>query len=160
MSNYDYAAIVNGITEAHGFIGDDSDPTTRAMLSGVALLHREGTVTPVALFDDESFTLNEVYLKDGKVRLSRRAVGSRMFRDSKPVMGGQVAVDLRESVVEYNATHATSEHGTAFLTNFYKMRLGQLVPVKLFEEGDVAEMTAVAFKIDEARRAKIGQVSF
>ncbi|MNG47132.1 hypothetical protein D3C79_49990 [compost metagenome] len=160
MSNYDYAAIVKAVNEAHGFIGDDNDPITRAMVSGIALLHRDGVVTPVGLFDEEHFTLNEVYLKDGKVRLSRRSVGGLMFRDMKPVFGGLVPVDLRESVVTYNTTHATNEHGTAFLTNFYKMRLGQLVPVKLFEEGEVAEMTAAAFIIDEARRAKIGHASF
>lgn len=160
MSIDNYSVIVDGVNKSNGFIDDDHDPLNRAMLSGIALLHRNGDVTPVGLFDDEHFSLNEIYLKDGKVRLSRRSVGGLMFRDTKMVFGGKVAVDLVESVVEYNSIHSTNEMGTSFLTNFYKMRLGRLVPVKLFEEGEIDELKAIAWKIDEARRTKLGSISF
>ena len=164
MSNtkQDYAAIVAAVTKAHGFIHDDQDPTAKAGLTGIALLHNDGRIYPVGLFDDEYFTLREVYLKDGKVRLSRRSDFGLFFRDhAKEVFGGKVPVDLVESVREFNVDHTTNERqGTAFLTNFYKMRLGQLVPVKLFEEGEVEEMKAAAWKIDENRRIKAGHATF
>ena len=162
MSNNDYAAIVEAVTKAHGFIFDDQDPYTKAGLTGIALLHFDGRIYPVGLFDEEHFTLREVYLDNGKVRLSRRSDFGLFFREySKEVFGGKVPVDLVESVREFNSDHATNSiQGTAFLTNFYKMRLGQLVPVKLFEDGEVEEMKAVAWKIDEARRIKSGHATF
>lgn len=148
-SHFEFARIVAAVNAQSGFVGDDHGVGNNAVLSGVALLHVNGKVYPVALHDDEYYSINELYIRDGKARLSRRAVGGVAYG----------ARDLKDSVVEFNDMHSRNENGPMFLTNFHRMRLGTLMPVQLFTKEEVQDLLENSRKVYEAIAAKRSSVA-
>lgn len=107
--------VVVATTQAQlGLVADDHSDHRSLKLAGIAALTLGDSVIPVALIKSKAFSLNRLYLKDGKVRVSREAVGGAVipmnFND-----------DVKAAVDDYNDQVANS-----------RMEVGSLQQIQYF----------------------------
>lgn len=86
------AKSVNGLV-----LDDHSAPNGRLQLCGLATLDKDGSSIPIALIEDDYFSVNEVYLdSQGCARISTRAVGGVVHTPKSQ------NVTLEEGIAAYN----------------------------------------------------------
>lgn len=104
-----YFEIGNALIKSEGVAWDDHNGGSEIKLKGVAALVIDDKAIPVGLHDSDYFSLNRLYLKDGKVHLSRESVGGTLF----PVNFS----DLWECIIDYNEKQITNKFSCGTLEN-------------------------------------------
>jgi len=74
-----YKEIEKALIESNGVIWDDHNGGYESKLMGCAALVAGDKIHAVGLHDADFFSLNRLYLKDGKVHLSTESVGGVLF---------------------------------------------------------------------------------
>lgn len=104
-----YFEIGNELIKSGGVIWDDHNGGSESKLVGLAALVLGDKVVAVGLHKTDFFSLNRVYLKDGKVHLSADSVGGTLF----PVN----FKDLWDCINDYNDKQVTNKFSCGTLEN-------------------------------------------
>lgn len=104
-----YFEIGNELIKSGGVIWDDHNGGFESKLVGLAALVLGDKVVAVGLHKADFFSLNRVYLKDGKVHLSADSVGGTLF----PVN----FKDLWDCINDYNDKQVTNKFSCGTLEN-------------------------------------------
>lgn len=104
-----YFEIGNELIKSGGVIWDDHNGGFESKLAGLAALVLGDKVVAVGLHKADFFSLNRVYLKDGKVHLSADSVGGTLF----PVN----FKDLWDCINDYNEKQVNNKFSCGTLEN-------------------------------------------
>lgn len=104
-----YFEISDALIKSEGVIWDDHNGGSESKLVGMAALFTGKEVIPVGLHSADFFSLNRVYLKDGKVHLSSESVAGVLF----PVNHR----DLWECINDYNEKQVGNKFSCGTLEN-------------------------------------------
>jgi hypothetical protein len=104
-----YFEIADALIKSGGVIWDDHNDGSEGKLIGMAALVKGDQVIPVGLHKADFFSLNRVYLEDGKVHLSRESVAGVLF----PVHHR----DIWECINDYNEKQVNNKFSCGTLEN-------------------------------------------
>lgn len=104
-----YFEVSNALIKSEGVIWDDHNGGFESKLIGLAALFNGKEVIPVGLHSGDYFSLNRVYLKDGKVHLSDESVAGVLF----PVNFR----DVWDCINDYNDKQAGNKFSCGTLEN-------------------------------------------
>lgn len=96
---YSFAEVVAAVKAVNGLVMDDHRASIGGQLKlcGLATLDKDGVSTPIALIDDEYFSLNELYLDEaGLAHISTRAVAGVIHTPKSQ------NVTLEQGIAAYN----------------------------------------------------------
>jgi hypothetical protein len=105
-----YFELSNALIKSGGVIWDDHNGGSEGKLFGLAALFTGKEVIPVGLHKADYFSLNRVYLKDGKVHLSDESVAGTLF----PV---NFDGDVWDCINDYNEKQAGNKFSCGTLEN-------------------------------------------
>lgn len=105
-----YFELSDALIKSGGVIWDDHNGGSEGKLFGLAALFTGKEVIPVALHKADYFSLNRVYLKDGKVHLSDESVAGTLF----PV---NFAGDVWDCINDYNEKQIGNKFSCGTLEN-------------------------------------------
>jgi len=108
-----YFEIQQALLASNGVIWDDHNGGFESKLAGLAALVNGDKVTAVGLHKSDYFSLNRVYLKDGKVHLGVESVGGVLF----PINHR----DLWECINDYNEKQIGNRFSCGTLENVMSM---------------------------------------
>lgn len=104
-----YFEISNALIKSEGAAWDDHNGGSEIKLKGMAALVIGDQAIPVGLHHGDYFSLNRVYLKDGKVHLSQESVGGTLFPANFS--------DLWECIIDYNEKQVGNKFSCGTLEN-------------------------------------------
>lgn len=105
-----YFEVSNALIKSGGVIWDDHNGGFESKLFGMAALFTGKEVIPVGLHKADYFSLNRVYMKDGKVHLSDESVAGTLF----PV---NFDGDVWDCINDYNEKQAGNKFSCGTLEN-------------------------------------------
>lgn len=104
-----YFEIGNELIKSGGVVWDDHNGGSEGKLVGLAALVLDDKVVTVGLHKADFFSLNRVYLKDGKVHLSADSVGGTLFPTNFK--------DLWDCINDYNDKQINNKFSCGTLEN-------------------------------------------
>jgi len=131
MTNTNFAALIEAINATAGMIGDDHTQGGHIKVAGIALMTKGEQLIPVPLFNDSHFSLNELYLRDGKAAVTCASVGGVISKQRDT---------LEQAVLKFNEVQAGGVFGPNFLTEVYMLHNGKLQKTNLVSEEKVVEL--------------------
>jgi len=135
MTNTNFAALIEAINATAGMIGDDHTQGNHIKVAGIALMTKGEQLIPVPLFDVSHFSLNELYLRDGKAAVTCASVGGVISKQRDT---------LEQAVLKFNEAQAGAVFTPNFLTDLYVLSNGKLQKTNLISEEKLVELKARA----------------
>lgn len=135
MTNTNFAALIEAINATAGMIGDDHTRGGNIKVAGVALMTNGDQLIPVPLLDDAYFSLNELYMRDGKAAVTCASVGGVVHKNRDT---------LEQAVLKFNEEQAGAVFTPNFLVDVHLFNHGKLQKTNLVSEEKLVELKARA----------------